>query len=48
MTKKRSKSDSVLPPIVLTTDEARRLYALANSNMAHFPREAFFLGRSDM
>jgi len=33
----------VLPPIIITTDEARRLCALANSNMALFRREAFFL-----
>jgi regulator of nucleoside diphosphate kinase len=45
MIKRKSKSDSVLPPIVTTTDEARRLYALANSNMALFRREAFFLAR---
>ena len=32
-----------LPPIVIPTDEARRLNALANSNMALFPREAFFM-----
>ena len=36
-------SDFVLPPIVIATDEARRLYALANSNMALFPRAAVFL-----
>ena len=36
-------SGFVLPPIVIATDEARRLYALANSNMALFPREAVFL-----
>ena len=45
MIKRKSKSDSVLPPILITADEARRLYALVNSNMAHFRREAFFLTR---
>lgn len=45
MTKKTSKSDSALPPIVISADEARRLYALANSNMTLFRREAFFLAR---
>jgi regulator of nucleoside diphosphate kinase len=45
MIKRKSKSDSVLPPILITADEARRLYALANTNMAHFRREAFFLTR---
>jgi len=45
MINRKSKCGSVLPPIVITTDEARRLYALANSNMALFPREAFFLVR---
>jgi regulator of nucleoside diphosphate kinase len=43
MINRKSKCGSVLPPIVITTNEARRLYALANSNMALFPREAFFL-----
>jgi regulator of nucleoside diphosphate kinase len=43
MIKRKSKSEAVLPPIVITTDEVRRLNALANSNMALFPREAFFL-----
>ena len=39
----KSKRGSILPPIVITLDEARRLYALANSSMtlvsrvAHFP-----------
>ncbi|MEH2530821.1 regulator of nucleoside diphosphate kinase [Bradyrhizobium sp. AZCC 1588] len=45
MTKRKSKSGSVLPPIVVATNEARRLYALANSNMTLFPREATFLAR---
>jgi regulator of nucleoside diphosphate kinase len=43
MINRKSKCGSVLPPIVITTNEARRLYALANSNMALFPCEAFFL-----
>jgi regulator of nucleoside diphosphate kinase len=38
-------SDSVLPPIVVATDEAHRLCALANSNMALFPSAAIFLAR---
>ena len=41
MTRRKSKSGAVLPPIVIATDEARRLYALANSNMALFPRAAY-------
>jgi regulator of nucleoside diphosphate kinase len=45
MTRKKNMSDSVLPPIVIATDEARRLSALANSNMALFPRAAIFLAR---
>jgi regulator of nucleoside diphosphate kinase len=46
VTKKNNRSsDSVLPPIVTTMDEARRLNALAHSTMALFPREAFFLTR---
>ena len=43
MAGRNSKSGTKLPPIVIFTDEARRLSALANSNMALFPREAFFL-----
>jgi regulator of nucleoside diphosphate kinase len=43
MIRRKSKSDSALPPILITADEARRLYALANLNMALFRREAFFL-----
>ena len=43
MINRKSKCGSVLPPNVITTNEARRLYALANSNMALFPCEAFFL-----
>ena len=45
MTGRKNVSDSVLPPIVIATDEARRLSALANSNMALFPRAANFLAR---
>jgi regulator of nucleoside diphosphate kinase len=45
MTRRKTKSGTVVPPIVIATDEARRLNALANSNMALFPREAFFLAR---
>ena len=45
MTRRKTKSGTVLPPIVIATDEARRLNALANSNMTLFPREAFFLAR---
>jgi regulator of nucleoside diphosphate kinase len=45
MSRRKRKSETALPPIVITTDEARRLNALANSNMTLFPREAFFLAR---
>ncbi len=38
-------SESSLPPIVLTTHEARRLSTLANSSVALFPRVAHFLAR---
>jgi regulator of nucleoside diphosphate kinase len=38
-----NNTESALPPIVITTDEARRLSALANSSMALFPRVAHFL-----
>jgi hypothetical protein len=44
MTKRKSKSSTVLPPIVIATEEARRLNALAHSNMTLFPREAVFPG----
>jgi regulator of nucleoside diphosphate kinase len=37
--------EAVLPPIVLRTDEARRLSALASSNMVLVPRVAYFLAR---
>lgn len=46
MSKNRlSNNVPVLPPIVMTTEEARRLSALANSSMALFPRVAHFLAR---
>ena len=45
MSRRKRKSETALPPIVITTDEARRLNALADSNMTLFPREAFFLAR---
>jgi regulator of nucleoside diphosphate kinase len=45
MSRRKGKSETALPPIVITTDEARRLNELANSNMTLFPREAFFLAR---
>ena len=38
-------SDARFPPIVIATDEARRLCALVNSNMALFPSAAVFLAR---
>lgn len=34
-----------LPPIMITTDDARRLSLLADSNMTRFPRLAHFLAR---
>jgi regulator of nucleoside diphosphate kinase len=37
--------EPALPPIVMMTDEAGRLRALANSSMADFPRVAYFLSR---
>jgi len=37
--------EPALPPIVMMTDEAGRLRALANSSMALFPRVAYFLAR---
>ena len=37
--------EPALPPIVITTDEARRLSTLANSSVALFPRVAYFLAR---
>ena len=35
--------EAVLPPIVITSDEARRLSALADFSMTLFPRVAYFL-----
>jgi regulator of nucleoside diphosphate kinase len=43
--KYNGKREPLLPPIVITTNEARRLSALANSSMALFPRVAHFLAR---
>ena len=45
MSKKKHNGnrEAVFPPIVITSDEARRLSALANSSMALFPRVAHFL-----
>jgi regulator of nucleoside diphosphate kinase len=37
--------EGLLPPIMVTTDEARRLSALANSSAVLFPRVAHFLAR---
>ena len=48
MSKSKHNSQSpepVLPPIMITTDEARRLNTLANSSMGLFPRVAYFLAR---
>jgi regulator of nucleoside diphosphate kinase len=45
MIKRKSRAETVLPPIVITRDEACRLNTLANSTRALFPREAFFLAR---
>jgi len=42
---KQKNHEPVLPPIVITTDEARRLSALASSSMTLFPRVAHFLAR---
>jgi regulator of nucleoside diphosphate kinase len=41
----KGKPEPVLPPIVIGTDDARRLGTLANSSMAVFPRVAHFLAR---
>ena len=41
VTKRKSKSSTVLPPIVITTEEARPL----NVGMTLCPREAMFLAR---
>jgi regulator of nucleoside diphosphate kinase len=43
MSKSSHKSNQPLPSIVITADDARRLYALANSSAALFPRVAHFL-----
>lgn len=43
--KQKNHSEPVLPPILITTDEARRLNALANSGAEIFPRVAHFLAR---
>ncbi|WJR79122.1 nucleoside diphosphate kinase regulator [Bradyrhizobium sp. NP1] len=37
--------EPVLPPIIVTSDDARRLSALANSSMEIFPPVAHFLAR---
>lgn len=42
---KKSTTGSELPSILVTTDEMRRLNALANSSMEIFPRVAQFLAR---
>jgi regulator of nucleoside diphosphate kinase len=41
----KGKREPVLPRIVISTDDARRLSALADSSMVLFPREAHFLAR---
>jgi regulator of nucleoside diphosphate kinase len=41
--KQNGNQEPVLPPIVITADEARRLSALADSSMTLFPRVAHFL-----
>ena len=38
-------TEAILPPIMITTDDARRLNALASSSVALFPRVAHFLKR---
>jgi regulator of nucleoside diphosphate kinase len=45
MSKSKSKREQALPPILVTTDEMRRLSMLANSTMTLFPRVAHFLAR---
>lgn len=47
MSKKKHNGNraAVAPPIVIASNEARRLSALANSSMAVFPRVAHFLAR---
>ena len=41
----KSRPEPTLPPIVIGTDDARRLDMLANSSMTLFPRVAHFLAR---
>ena len=41
----RQPSEPVLPPIVITTEEAGRLSTLANSECGAVPRVAYFLAR---
>lgn len=41
--KHNGHNEAAFPPIVITSDEARRLSALANSSMTLFPRVAHFL-----
>jgi regulator of nucleoside diphosphate kinase len=43
--KHKRKHGSVLPPIMVTADDIRRLSQLANSSMTLFPRVAHFLLR---
>ncbi len=42
---KMNRPQSVLPSITITTDDERRLSALANLNATRFPRVAHFLAR---
>jgi regulator of nucleoside diphosphate kinase len=41
----KNSTEHDLPPILVTTDEQRRLSALANSSMELFPRVAHFLAQ---
>jgi regulator of nucleoside diphosphate kinase len=41
----KTKTEPDLPPILVTTEEKRRLSGLANSSMEIFPRVAHFLAR---
>jgi len=43
--KQKSRHEPMLPPIVVSTDEARRLSALADASMTLFPRAAYILAR---
>jgi regulator of nucleoside diphosphate kinase len=45
MTRRLSRVEPALPPIVVAAEEARRLCALANSSMALFPSAAVFLAQ---